>query len=233
MTSDLFAYVLSEGNGSILAMAMLHGSLTASLPLILAPPATGMPLFHFYAIFGLVLLLAVLAMELANSHAKVPSSAMTLHRNRIYAALLMTGASVLVYRAVSMIANASLTTLVPWVAGLILLELCLDAACFLVAVPWLLSGDSMRGVIPLRIGVLCTIVHAIRVVTFVLGRLDTPWKDFDVRDGHRKVHGERWNWPQVCFAGFASSASVSAVVLATVVFQRPRPRHDGERDERK
>jgi hypothetical protein len=49
---------------SILAAAIMHGTLTASLPLILQPPATGTALCFFHVVFAIVLasLAAVLAL---------------------------------------------------------------------------------------------------------------------------------------------------------------------------
>lgn len=46
---------LYEKTQSILSMAIMHGSLTASLPLILMPPATGHALAAFYTLFAIVL----------------------------------------------------------------------------------------------------------------------------------------------------------------------------------
>jgi len=181
-----------------------------------------MALFHFYVLFGLVLLVALLGIELAraNNTTKAPSVSAS-KRNRIYAALLMTGASVVAYRAVSMMANGYLSILVSWVAASIVLELCFDVACFLTCIPWLTSGDSSRGSVPLQIFALSTIVHAVRVLVFAMGRLDTRWKDFDVRVEHRDEHGERGNMAQVYFASFMSL--VSLVVLVKI--QRWRANH--------
>lgn len=204
---------VKDYNASILAMAILHGSLTASLPLILMPSATGMALFHFYVLFGLVLLVAILVIELARSNnTKAPSVVVASKRNRIYAALLMTGASVVAYRAVSMIANGYLSILVPWVAASIVLELCVDVACFLTCIPWMISGDSNRDSVPLQIGALSTIVHAVRVLVFAMGRCDTRWKNFDVRVEHRAVQEGRGNLAQVYFASFMSLASLVVLV---------------------
>lgn len=46
---------LYDRTKSILSMAIMHGSLTASLPLILMPPATGYALSAFYTLFTVVL----------------------------------------------------------------------------------------------------------------------------------------------------------------------------------
>ena len=48
----LFLY---DRTKSILSMAIMHGSLTASLPLILMPPVTGYALSAFYTLFAVVL----------------------------------------------------------------------------------------------------------------------------------------------------------------------------------
>ena len=202
-------------------MAIMHGSLTASLPLILAPAAVGVDLFHFYALFGLVLIVIILGIAWANGghlgRTQPPEKSSremeTDGRNRICAASLMTGASVLIYRTVSMISNGYLTILIPWVAGSILVELFLDAACFLTAIPWLISGERKRESVPLQIGALCTVTHAARVLVYAAGRLDTQWKDFDIRPEQRAVHIPQHNWAHVYFAGTVTILSLIAVAI--------------------
>jgi hypothetical protein len=51
--------LLYERTESIPSMAILHGTLTASLPLMLMPPATGYALSAFYTIFAAVLGIAI------------------------------------------------------------------------------------------------------------------------------------------------------------------------------
>jgi hypothetical protein len=48
----VFLYDRTE---SILSMVIMHGSLTASLPLILIPPARGHALSTFYTLLGVAL----------------------------------------------------------------------------------------------------------------------------------------------------------------------------------
>lgn len=215
----LFLCFAPERTESILSMVVMHGSLTASLPLILAPAATGVALFHFYALFGLVLVVIILGIAWANGgrlgRTKPPEKSSDEMEedswNRIYAGLLVTGASVLIYRTVSMVANGYLAILVPWVAGSILLELFLDTVCFLTAIPWLISGEHRRASVPLQIGALCTVTHAARVFVYVLGRLDTQWKDFDIRPEQRAVHNSQRNRSQVYFASTVTILSLMAV----------------------
>jgi membrane protease YdiL (CAAX protease family) len=54
--------LLYERTQSIPSMSILHGSLTASLPLILMPPATGYALSGFYTILAAVLGIAIVVL---------------------------------------------------------------------------------------------------------------------------------------------------------------------------
>jgi len=141
--------------------------------------------------------------------------------------LLMFGASVLLYRTVSMIYHGAASVLVPWVAALIWIEMILDGACVVAAVPWFVASlreddedgaasasTAPRSSLPLRIGAACTAFHAFRVAIFVSGRCsEGRWKDFDVRPERRSDHGTRWEWWHVYFAGTLSALGLVVMLL--------------------
>ena len=63
------------------------------------------------------------------------------------------------------------------------------------------------------------IVHAVRVLIYVMGRVG-PWINFDVRPEFRALHHTRWSWESVYFAGFMSALSV--VVLLFILLMKRR-----------
>jgi hypothetical protein len=93
----------------------------------------------------------------------------TASRQRLYAALLGPGACILLFRTTLMIAQGYLGILLPWVAGLLLVELALDLGCLLGSIRWWVAGDEARARLPLRLGAAATILHAVRVLIYALG----------------------------------------------------------------
>lgn len=130
-------------------------------------------------------------------------------RSRIYAILLALGASILLYRTLSMITQDALNFLVWWVGGLLILEMLIDSSCLTFCLRWLIYPE--KEVVALRLAAAATILHAIRVLIFVLGRTG-PWFDFDVIPSERAMHPERWTWGQVWFASILSVLGVIAVI---------------------
>ena len=61
-------------------------------------------------------------------------------RQRLYAALLGAGACILLFRTILMIAQGYLGILLPWMAGLLLVELALDLGCLLGSIRWWVAG---------------------------------------------------------------------------------------------
>jgi hypothetical protein len=88
----------------------------------------------------------------------------TASRRRLYATLLGAGACILLFRTTLMIAQGYLGILLPWVAGLLLVELALDLGCLLGSIRWWVAGDEARARLPLRLGAAATILHAVRVL---------------------------------------------------------------------
>jgi hypothetical protein len=144
-------------------------------------------------------------------------------RQRIYACLLALGACILLYRTVTMISQGALGILVVWVSILLMAEMLVDLGCLLGAVRWWISRDRAKGTLALRLGAAAAVLHALRVLVFVLGRTG-PWIDFDVRPEHRAVHGDTWTWTGVWFAAIMAVMGVAGVIVIWGLIRRARRR---------
>ncbi|KPK11174.1 MAG: hypothetical protein AMJ68_06660 [Acidithiobacillales bacterium SG8_45] len=142
-------------------------------------------------------------------------------RQRTYAVLLFIGAAFLAYRTLAMISAGALQTLVPWVNFLLMLELIADGIAMVVCAAWAISGrpEQVRAVI--RATTAVVIIHAVRVLIFVLGRTG-PWVDFDVKPEARAQHADSWTWGEVYFAGSMSAISVIALIVFWIYWRRKR-----------
>ena len=118
-------------------------------------------------------------------------------------ALLFGGAAVLVYRTVFLLSGAR-SVLKGWVVALTIVEMAVDIATLLAAVRWWVTRDPHHSRPAMRFGAAATLLHAMRVSVFVLGRTG-PWRDFDVRPEHRPDHDQRWTWGGVVVAGVMSA----------------------------
>ena len=137
---------------------------------------------------------------------------MSSDRHRLYAALLALGASVLLARTIIMLAGGALAFLALWVSGLLMLELVLDAATLGSAIRWWVTGSGKDTRLALRLAAAATMLHAFRVLVFVLGRTG-PWIDFDVQPAQRAFHAARWTWGEVYFAAVLSVLGVVGVIV--------------------
>jgi hypothetical protein len=111
-----------------------------------------------------------------------------------------------------LLSQGALEVYVLWVSVLLIAEMLLDAACLLSSIRWWITNDKNKDRIPLRLCAAVVILHAVRVLIFVLGRTG-PWIDFDVRPVHRALHATRWSWAGVYFAAIMSFLSVIAVLI--------------------
>lgn len=139
--------------------------------------------------------------------------------DRTQAVLTGGGISILLTRA-TIIAVGSRQVLKRWVIGLAAVELVLDAATLGTSIRWWMTNLRRHRRLPLQLATAATLLHAVRVLVFVLGRL-RPLKDFDVRPEHRAEHDRHWTWGQV---SFAAVMSILGVVGVFVVRNRIRPR---------
>lgn len=142
-------------------------------------------------------------------------------KQRIYSTLLILGACVLLFRTVTMIVQGNLEILVFWVSFLLILEMLIDLSCIIASIPWWISRDKTKDRLPLRIGAAAAILHAIRVLIFILGRTG-PWIDFDVRPEHRALHDTRWSWGWVWFAAIMAVLGIIGVIVIWTVRRRKR-----------
>ncbi len=139
--------------------------------------------------------------------------------DRVGAVLTGGGISILLIRAAVLI-SGSRQVLKRWVIDLAALELALDIATLFASVRWWSTNARRHRQLPLRLAAAATVLHAVRVLIFVLGRV-RPFKDFDVRPEQRDAHDQRWNWSQVLFA---AAMSVLGIVGVLVVRRRIRSR---------
>ena len=132
-------------------------------------------------------------------------------KQRVYAFLLIVGAGVLLARTLLMIfVEQAFETLVLWVFILLIAELLVDVSCIAGSVRWLISNDGRKATLPLQLGATVAILHAIRVLIFVLGRTG-PWFNFDVRPEYHSSYTFNWFW--VWFAAVLSVLGVIGVII--------------------
>ena len=135
-------------------------------------------------------------------------------RQRIYALLLALGASLLLWRTLQlMFVERGLEILVFWVIFLTILESTIDFACIIASVRWLISNDAIKATLPLRLGAAAAILHAVRVLIYVLGRTG-PWVNFDVKPIYHNTYSVEWFW-----VWFAATLSVLGIIGVVVIWQ--------------
>lgn len=148
-------------------------------------------------------------------------------KQRMYAGLLFLGACILIYRTVTMMVHGDLRILTPWVSVLLIAEFLVDLTCAIFCVRWFIFNDASHDRIPLRLGAAAAILHAIRVLVFVLGRIG-PWINFDVRPEHHELHYTRWNMGQVYFA--ATMAVLGVMGVLVIWYYRRKAGKDPEKN---
>lgn len=127
-------------------------------------------------------------------------------------ALLVGGAGILLYRTIALLAGGARAVLRSWVVVLTVVEMIVDAVTLVAAARWWRSGNTRDARLPLGMGAAATLLHAVRVLVFVLGRTG-PWRDFDVRPEQRADHRQRWTWRGVVFAGLMSCLGVLGMLI--------------------
>lgn len=144
----------------------------------------------------------------------------TVSKQRIYAFLLILGASILLFRTVRMmfIENA-FEILVLWVSLLLIAEFLVDISCIGSSLRWLISNDELKATLALQLGATATILHAVRVLIYVLGRTG-PWVNFDVKLIHHSSYTFDWFW--VWFAAILSVLGVIGVLVIWILRRRSK-----------
>ncbi len=144
-----------------------------------------------------------------------------LSRQRLYASLLILGAGFLLFRTIMLVSQGSLDVYVLWVSILLIGEMLIDLACLVSSIFWWINDDENRASTPLRLTAAVIIVHAVRVLIFVLGRVG-PWIDLDVRPEHRALHSTRWTWAGVYFAAIMSVLSILGLIIVWRIRRRKK-----------
>jgi hypothetical protein len=135
----------------------------------------------------------------------------TISKQRIYAFLLILGASFLLFRTLRMMfVENAFEILVLWVLLLLMVEFLVDISCIFSSLKWLISNDSLKATFPLQLGAAATILHAVRVLIYVLGRTG-PWLNFDVKPIYHSSYSFEWFW--VWFAAILSVLGVIGVIV--------------------
>ena len=148
----------------------------------------------------------------------VPAAAQS---SRLFPGLLIAGSGILLFRTIALLATGARAVLKRWVVGLTLAEMLIDVVTIAKSARWWWTRDPRHARLAMRAGEAATVLHAVRVAVFVLGRTG-PWKDFDVRPDKRADHSERWTWAQVVFAGVLSVLGVIGVLVIWLARRRLR-----------
>lgn len=143
----------------------------------------------------------------------------TISRQRLYASLLALGACILLFRTLTILVQGNLDVLMPWVSILLFAEMLLDLTCLVGSIRWWICNDRSKATLPLRFGAAAAILHAIRVLIFVMGRVG-PWIDFDVRPEQRAMHDARWTWTGVHIAAILSVLGIIGVIVIWTLIRR-------------
>ena len=141
------------------------------------------------------------------------------NRQRTYATLVGLGICILLFRTIVMMADGSLATFVPWASALLVLESLLNTGTLLGSIWWWIAGAETRGSLPLRFAAAAVIVHAVRVLIYVLGDVG-PWPHFDVRPAYRATQVVDPTW--VIFASTMAALSLVALLIIWRVRRRMR-----------
>jgi hypothetical protein len=142
-------------------------------------------------------------------------------KQRLYASLLILGACILLFRTITMLSEGDINVLVVWVSVLLIAELLIDLSCLVSSIIWWIVNDASKDKLPLRFGAAAALLHAVRVLIFIMGRVG-PWFDFDVRPEQRALHSSRWSWGWVYFAAIMSILGVVGVIVIWQFRRRAR-----------
>ena len=139
------------------------------------------------------------------------------YKTRQYAAFLFLGACILLTRTIQMVSGGALERLIPWVSLLLLFEMAIDLVWLFQAAIWWISPDKQKIKKTLNLAAAAIILHAIRVLVFIIGRKG-PWIDFDHKPEYRPLPYSDWGW--LYFAGIMSVLGVSGVLVVWRIRQR-------------
>lgn len=143
-----------------------------------------------------------------------------MNKQRIYASLLTFGAAILLFRVIRMMFfEDAFQILATWVQWLLIAEALVDLLCLISSIRWFITGGSEKAGVALKSGAAATLIHAVRVLIYVLGRTG-PWINFDIKTEFRNHYTFEWFW--VYFAGILSALGVVGVVIITFIIKRKK-----------
>lgn len=131
-------------------------------------------------------------------------------KQRFYASVFFIGASILLMRTIILLSQGALEMFVAWVGGLLLAELILDVGWIFGASYCWISYSKNNALFTLRLAAAAIVLHAFRVLIFVMGRLG-PWIDFDHKPEYRPLNYTEWDW--LYFAVIMSVLGVLGVLI--------------------
>ena len=143
-----------------------------------------------------------------------------MNKQKIYASLLILGASILLFRTIRLLTiENGWNLLANWVIVLTFIEMAIDTLCIAFSIDWLYRNSKSSRSISLRFGVVATIFHAFRVLIYVLGRTG-PWINFDVKSQFRHEHTVDIFW--VNFAAILSILGIIGVIIIWMLIKRSK-----------
>ncbi|WP_146613541.1 hypothetical protein [Arenibacter echinorum] len=104
-------------------------------------------------------------------------------------------------------------SMVGWVAALLFMEFLFDLGWLFSSILWWISNKRKWLKITLRLAATAIILHAIRVLIFILGRVG-PWIDFDYRPEYRPLQYSDRTW--IYFAAIMSILGVIGVIVVWI-----------------
>ena len=137
---------------------------------------------------------------------------LSIPKQRLFAGLIMFGIAMLLFRTIKMISQGALDRLAVWVSALLIIEFIIDLACFLTSARWFITNDKQKSKFPLYFAAAATILHAIRVFIYAIGRVG-PWINFDMKPEYLAEHEVNWS------LGWLYFAVIMSVVGLIVLFE--------------
>lgn len=132
-------------------------------------------------------------------------------KQRLYASVMIIGIGFLLFRTIRMmLVEEAFQVLKFWVVILMLAECLLDFGTVVGSIRWFILNNNAYAGFSLRMGAAAIILHAIRVMVYVLGRTG-PWINFDVKPEYHDAYTFEWHW--VYLAGILSVLGVVGVLV--------------------
>jgi uncharacterized membrane protein YidH (DUF202 family) len=148
-----------------------------------------------------------------------------MNKQRIYASLLILGASILLFRTIRLLTvENGWEVLTNWVIALTFIEMAIDISCIVFALPWLIKNSKSSRSISLRLGATAAIFHAFRVLIYVLGKTG-PWINFDVKPQYRSSHEVDTVWVYV--AAILAVMGIIGVMVIWILIKRSNKENTG------